>query len=98
MTEVNHDGSFAPVVAGSALGAGAPPSVTPKNVAHRGGDPNPAVDALRQQFGAAVRRVDVVWGETTVIVEPGRVPDAIRGSRCCSKTPAGIPTRSPGRG
>jgi NADH-quinone oxidoreductase subunit C len=75
---VNDDGSFAPVVAGSALGAGAPASVTPKNVAHRGGAPNESVEALRQQFGAAVRRVDVVWGETTVGVDPARVHDVIR--------------------
>ena len=75
---MNDDGSFAPVVAGSALGAGAPASVTPKNVAHRGGAPNESVEALRQQFGAAVRRVDVVWGETTVGVDPARVHDVIR--------------------
>ena len=75
---MNDDGSFAPVVAGSALGAGAPASVTPKNVAHRGGAPNESVEALRQQFGAAVRRVDVVWGETTVVVDPARVHDVIR--------------------
>jgi NADH-quinone oxidoreductase subunit C len=75
---VNDDGSFAPVVAGSALGAGAPASVTPKNVAHRGDAPNESVEVLRQQFGAAVRRVDVVWGETTVVVDPARVHDVIR--------------------
>jgi NADH-quinone oxidoreductase subunit C len=75
---VNDDGSFAPVVAGSALGASAPASVTPKNVAHRGGAPNESVETLRQQFGAAVRRVDVVWGETTVVVDPARVHDVIR--------------------
>jgi NADH-quinone oxidoreductase subunit C len=78
VTEVNHDGSFAPVVAGSALGADATASVTPTNVAHRGGEPNQSVEPLRQQFGAAVRRVDVVWGETTVIIEPARVHDVIR--------------------
>ena len=75
---MNDDGSFAPVVAGSALGAGTAASATPKDVAHRGGETNPSVDAVRQQFGTAVRRVDVVWGETTVIVDPARVHDVIR--------------------
>ena len=78
MNEVTNDGSFAPVVAGSALGAGAPASVTPKNLAHRSNEPNESVAALRQQFGAAVRRVDVVWGETTVVIDPARVHDAIQ--------------------
>ena len=58
--------------------ASAPASVTPKNVAHRGGTPNQSADALRQQFGAAVRRIDVVWGETTVVIDPARVHDAIQ--------------------
>jgi len=78
VTEVNNDGSFAPVVAGSALGVDAPAPVTPKNLPHRGGEPNPSVDAMRRQFGAAVRRVDVVWGETTVVIDPARVHDVIR--------------------
>jgi NADH-quinone oxidoreductase subunit C len=75
---VNNDGSFAPVVAGSALGASAAAPVSPKNLVHRGGDPNQSVEPLRQQFGAAVRRVDVVWGETTVVIDPARVHDVIR--------------------
>ncbi|HMA25584.1 MAG TPA: NADH-quinone oxidoreductase subunit C, partial [Gemmatimonadaceae bacterium] len=75
---MNDDGSFAPVVAGSALGATAPAPVTPSKVAHRGGTPNQSAEALRQQFGAAVRRVDVVWGETTVVIDPARVHDVIR--------------------
>jgi NADH-quinone oxidoreductase subunit C len=78
VTKVNNDGSFAPVIAGSALGANTPGSASPKNVAHRNAAPNPSVEALRQQFGAAVRRVDVVWGETTVVIDPARVHDAIQ--------------------
>jgi NADH-quinone oxidoreductase subunit C len=35
---------------------------------HRGGDENPSADALRAQFGAAITRVEVVWGETVVFV------------------------------
>ncbi len=69
---------FTPVVAGNALGADAAPPATAKAVPHRGGAPNPSVDALRQQFSGAVRRVDVVWGETTVVVDRARVHDVIQ--------------------
>ena len=62
--------SFTPVVAGSASSES---PATPKAPARRGGPPNPSADALRQRFGAAVRRVDVVWGETTVIVDGARL-------------------------
>ena len=68
---------FTPVVAGGALPANAPAPATPKNVPHRGGPANPSADALRAQFGTAIQRVDVVWGETTVIVDRGRVHDVI---------------------
>ena len=47
----------------------APAPVSPKDVPHRGGAVNPTADALRGTFGNAVQRVDVVWGETTVIVD-----------------------------
>jgi NADH-quinone oxidoreductase subunit C len=75
---VNRDGSFAPVVAGSALGAAASAPATPRNVPNRGGAPNESIEPMRRKFAAAVRRVDVVWGETTVIVDPTRVHDVIR--------------------
>ena len=39
---------------------------------------NPTVDALRAKFGAAIQRVDVVWGETSVVVERSRVADIVR--------------------
>jgi NADH-quinone oxidoreductase subunit C len=39
---------------------------------------NPSAEALRQKFGAAVQRVDVVWGETTVVVDRTRVQDIVR--------------------
>ena len=69
--------SFTPVIAGSALpGAAAP--VSPKNVPNHGGEMNPSVDALRRQFSNAVRRAEVVWGETTVIVDGARVHDIIQ--------------------
>jgi NADH-quinone oxidoreductase subunit C len=69
---------FAPVVAGHASGPNAPAPATPKNVPYRDGAPNPTADALRARFGAAVVRVDVVWGETTVIVDRARVNEIVR--------------------
>ena len=72
-----NDG-FRPVVAGSAVPNGTAAPATPKHVPHQGGAMNPTVDALRARFGGAVQRADVVWGETTVIVERARVHDVIR--------------------
>jgi NADH-quinone oxidoreductase subunit C len=68
---------FTPVIAGSALGNSVAAPVSPKNIPNRGGEMNPSVDALRRQFSNAVRRADVVWGETTVIVDRARVHDII---------------------
>ena len=59
--------SFTPVIAGAGS-PDAPAPATPKQVAHRGGTANPSAEALRAKFGAAVQAVDVVWGETTVVV------------------------------
>jgi NADH-quinone oxidoreductase subunit C len=70
--------SFTPVVAGGALGTNAAAPATPKNVPHRGGAVNPSADAIRERFAGAVTRVDVVWGETTVIVDRARVLDVIQ--------------------
>jgi NADH-quinone oxidoreductase subunit C len=69
---------FLPVLAGHASEAGTPAPVTPKNVPYRNGGTNPSADALRAQFGGAVERVDVVWGETTVIVDRARVNEIVR--------------------
>ena len=71
-------GQFGPVLGGSALGRDAAEPATPKGVAYRGGAANPTADALRAKFGDAVKRVDVVWGETTVIVDAARVLDIVR--------------------
>jgi NADH-quinone oxidoreductase subunit C len=54
------------------------PAVTPRQVPHHGGPVNPSADALRERFPDAVRRVDVVWGETTVLVDAARVLDIVR--------------------
>ena len=69
---------FKPVVGGSALASGAPAPATQRNVPHRGGPANPSADALRAKFGAAVRRVDVVWGETSVVVDGSRLEEIVR--------------------
>jgi NADH-quinone oxidoreductase subunit C len=69
---------FTPVVGGSALPGDAPAPATERNVPHRGGPANPSAEALRAKFGGAVLRVDVVWGETTVIIERSRVQEIVR--------------------
>ena len=70
--------TFLPVLAGHAAGADVPAPVTPKNVPHRDGPVNPSADALRTRFGAAIVRTDVVWGETTVIVQASQVNAIVR--------------------
>ena len=70
--------AYHPYIVGSALPPGSAEPSTPVNVAHRGGAANPSADALRAQFTDAVRRVDVVWGETTVQIDGGRALDVIR--------------------
>ena len=70
--------AFLPVLAGHASDAATPAPVSPRNVPYRDGATNPSADALRLQFGDAIVRVDVVWGETTVVVERARVNDIVR--------------------
>jgi NADH-quinone oxidoreductase subunit C len=62
---------------GSALGNTAAP-VTPYNVPNRGGETNPSAAALRQQFGDAIQRVEVVWSVTNVYVRLESVLDIVR--------------------
>lgn len=50
---------------------------TPRAVPHRGGAENADVAALREQFGDAILRSDVVWGETTVWVRADRIHDVM---------------------
>jgi NADH-quinone oxidoreductase subunit C len=69
---------FQPVIAGHALGADAPAPTTPKNVPNRGGAANPSAAALQQKFGAAITGVDVVCGETNVLVAGASVHDVIQ--------------------
>ncbi|MGZ8377006.1 MAG: NADH-quinone oxidoreductase subunit C [Gemmatirosa sp.] len=63
-------------IAGSAAPHDAPR--TPRQLPHRGGTPNPSAADLQARFGDAVLRVDVVWGETTVVVDAARVLDLVR--------------------
>lgn len=68
---------FTPVIAGAAA-TDAPAPATPRQVPHQGGPANPSAEALRARFSAAVQRVDVVWGETSVIVDRGSVLEIVR--------------------
>jgi NADH-quinone oxidoreductase subunit C len=70
--------AFLPVLAGHAEAADVAAPTTPRNVPYQGGATNPTADALRAAFGNAVQRVDVVWGETTVIVDRTRVGEIVR--------------------
>ncbi|MDQ3996068.1 MAG: NADH-quinone oxidoreductase subunit C, partial [Gemmatimonadota bacterium] len=71
-------GTFGPIHGGSAVGRDAAAPATPRDVPYRGGEPNPTATALRARFGDAVERVDVVWGETTVVVSGSRLLDIVR--------------------
>ena len=64
---------FQVISTGTGVDAAAAASVTPRKVRHRGGDANPSAIALAERFGDAVKRSDVVWGETTVYVDGARL-------------------------
>ncbi|HJQ12731.1 MAG TPA: NADH-quinone oxidoreductase subunit C [Gemmatimonadaceae bacterium] len=51
---------------------------TSKSVSHRDGEPNPSAAALAEKFAGAVKRREVIWGETTVYIDPASVHEAIR--------------------
>lgn len=57
--------------------AGGTPA-TPIAVPHRGGAVNPSAEAIATEFPGVVQRVDVVWGETTVVLDGRRVLDVVR--------------------
>ena len=64
------------VYPGVAAPAGTP--VTPHNIPHRGGPENPSASALAAQFKDAIKRVDVVWGETTIVIDATRLLDIVK--------------------
>ena len=68
--------SFEVVRTGAATSGGQP--VTPKNVPHRGGEANPSAKALQDKYASAIKRTEVIWGETVVYVDPSSVHDVIR--------------------
>ena len=72
------DARFVPVLAGHAASADMPAPVTPRNVPYRDGAANPSAATLAERFGAAIARTDVVWGETTVIVDRARVKEIVQ--------------------
>lgn len=72
------DARFTPVLAGHAAGSTTPAPTTPKNVPYRDGPVNPAAAAMQSRFLGAVQRVDVVWGETTIIVAAAQVGEIVR--------------------
>jgi NADH-quinone oxidoreductase subunit C len=51
---------------------------TQKNISHRKEPANPSAAALQQQFSSAIKRVEVIWGETVVYVDPAAVKQVIR--------------------
>jgi NADH-quinone oxidoreductase subunit C len=69
---------FRPVIAGSALPAGAAEPKSARQVAHRGGEANPSAAALKDKFGGAIVAVTVGWGETTVVVKNESAHDIIK--------------------
>lgn len=69
--------TFRPVVVGAALSDGTPAS-TPRDVPYTGGEENSSAAALRTQFGEAVVRSSVVWGETTVEVRRERLLEVVQ--------------------
>jgi len=65
------------IVRTGASASGAPPA-TQRNVKHRGGEGNPSAKALQDKFSSGVKRVDVIWGETIVYVDPASAHEIIR--------------------
>lgn len=79
MTAPDASGSVAAQqVAGTAIATTGGAPATPRGIPHRGGPENPSAAALVSQFGAGVVRTDVVWGETTVHVQPSALHDIVR--------------------
>jgi NADH-quinone oxidoreductase subunit C len=70
--------SSSPVARAGDGGAAGTAPVTPHNVPREGAPPNPTAAALRSRFGDAIRRIDVVWGETTVYVARERLLEIVR--------------------
>ncbi|HJP85564.1 MAG TPA: NADH-quinone oxidoreductase subunit C [Gemmatimonadaceae bacterium] len=55
-----------------------PAPTTQKSVTHRNAPANPSAAALAEKFGSAIQRREVIWGETTVYVDPASLHEVIR--------------------
>jgi NADH-quinone oxidoreductase subunit C len=55
-----------------------PEPVTQRNVPHRGAAANPSAKSLQDKFPAAIKRVEVIWGETVVFVDPASAHEIIQ--------------------
>ncbi len=51
---------------------------TARNVPRSGGDVNPSAAALMLQFGDAILRTDVIWGETTILIQREAIHAVVR--------------------
>ena len=56
----------------------APAPATPRNIPHTTGTPNPSAAALAARFPEAVKRTEVMWGDTVVHIDPARARDLIQ--------------------
>lgn len=70
-------GKFTLIATGSAADQSITPA-TPRAVSHRGGEPNPSAIALAERFPGAVRRSEVIWGETVVYVDSSYISEIMR--------------------
>lgn len=68
---------FQIVSAGSALENSAAP-VTPRNLPHRGGEPNASAAAIASRFPGAVLRSEVIWGDTNVYVTTAAISEVMQ--------------------
>ena len=68
---------FAIVVAGHAA-PDAPAPVTPRAVSHRAAPANPSAAAIAAKFPGAVKRSEVIWGETVVFLDGAQLLDVVR--------------------
>ena len=67
---------FEIVRAGAKASGGQP--ATQRNVSHRGAEANPSARSLQDKFPSAIKRVEVIWGETVVFVDPASAHEIIR--------------------
>ena len=65
------------VVRTGAKASGGEPA-TSRNIPHRTAGANPSASDLQSKFAAAIKRVEVIWGETVVYLDPASVHEIIR--------------------